>query len=289
MTSPEAARLPGAVPVADAGDRLVADFVGLRDRRLAQRRGVKGEATFGRFLAEGDLVTERALRAGHRLMAVLVDAGRTEPLPAGVDRAIADGAKLLAAGPDVVEAITGSKAHRGSMGLFERPEPLSVAEVLGDARTVAVLEGVVNPVNLGLIARSAVAMGVEALLLDPTCADPWYRRASRVSMGEVFAVPHARLDALPDGLDPVKAAGFALLALTPSDGAVDIGAVALGPDDRVALLLGSEGPGLSDEVLARADARVRIPLAAAVDSLNVGAAAAVAAYAVGRNRRESAR
>ena len=289
MTTRAAARLPGAVPVVDAGDRLVADFVGLRDRRLAQRRSADGEARFGRFLAEGDLVTERAVRAGHRLIAVLVDAVRSEPLPAGVDRAIAGGATLLAAGPDVVEAITGSRAHRGSMGLFERPEPLSVATALGDARTVAVLEGVVNPVNLGLIARSAVAMGVETLLLDPTCADPWYRRASRVSMGEVFAVPHARLAALPDGLDPVAAAGFALLALTPAVDAVDIGMVAMGPDDRVALLLGSEGPGLSDAVLARADVRVRIPLAAAVDSLNVGAAAAVAAYAVGRNRRERPR
>ena len=107
MITPAAAQLPGAVAVADAGDRLVADFVGLRDRRLAQRRGVGGAAPFGRFLAEGDLVTERALRAGHRLVAVLVDAGRTEPLPDGVDRAIADGAGLLAAGPDVVEAITG--------------------------------------------------------------------------------------------------------------------------------------------------------------------------------------
>lgn len=286
VATPAAAQLPGAITVADAGDRLVADFVGLRDRRLAQRRRTEGGTTFGRFLAEGDLVTERALRAGHRLVALLVDAGRTEPLTTGADQAIAAGASLLAAGPDVVEAITGSRAHRGSMGLFERPEPLTVAAAVGNARTVAVLEGVVNPVNLGLIARSAVAMGVEALLLDPTCADPWYRRASRVSMGEVFAVPHAWLDALPGGLDPLSAAGFTLLALTPSEDAVDIGAVALGPDDRVALLLGAEGPGLSARVLARADACVRIPLSAAVDSLNVGAAAAVAAYAVGRNRRE---
>ncbi len=289
MITPAAAQLPGAVPVADADDRLVADFVGLRDRRLAQRRGVRGAAPFGRFLAEGDLVTERALRAGHRLVTVLVDAGRTEPLPEGVELALAEGASLLAAGPDVVEAITGSRAHRGSMGLFERPEPLSVAAAVADARTVAVLEGVVNPVNLGLIARSAVAMGVGALLLDPRCADPLYRRASRVSMGEVFAVPHAWLEPLPGGLEPLSAAGFALLALTPSEDAIDIGTVALGPDDRVALLLGAEGPGLSGAVLARADASVRIPLAAAVDSLNVGAAAAVAAYAIGRNRRDAAR
>lgn len=286
---PAAAQLQGAVAIVDASDRRVADFVGLRDRRLAQRSRSGLEATYGRFLVEGDLVTERALRAGHRLIALLVDAGRTQPLPAGVAPALAGGAGLLAAGPDVVEAITGSRAHRGSMGLFERPEPLTVAAAVGAARTVAVLEGVVNPVNLGLIARSSVAMGVEALLLDPACADPWYRRASRVSMGEVFAVPHARLGALPGGLEPLSAAGFALLALTPSGDAIDIDALPLGPDDRVALLLGAEGPGLSDAVLARADARVRIPLAASVDSLNVGAAAAVAAYALRRNRVEAQR
>lgn len=287
MTPPAAAQLPGAVTIADPGDPLVADFVGLRDRQLAQRGRAQRGSAFGRFLAEGDLVTERALRAGHRLVALLIDAGRTQPLPAGADRALAAGALLLAAGPDVVEAITGSRTHRGSMGLFERPEPLTVTAAIGDARTVAVLEGVVNPVNLGLIARSAVAMGVEALLLDPTCADPWYRRASRVSMGEVFAVPHARLQALPDGFEPLSDAGFALLALTPAEGAIDIAALPLGPDDRVALVLGAEGPGLSASVLARCDQRVRIPLASAVDSLNVGAAAAVAAYAIGRNRGEA--
>lgn len=283
-----------AVRVDDAGDPRVADFVGLRDRHLAQsgrgRDGLSsGRRLPGRFLTEGDLVTERALRAGYALVSLLVSAERTEPLPVEVDGAVAAGALLMAAGPDVVETISGSKAHRGSMGVFERPTPLTVAEAVGTAHTVAVLEGVVNPVNLGLIARSAVAMGVQALLLDPTCADPLYRRASRVSMGEVFAVPHARLERLPDGLNPLSQAGFRLLALTPSEGAIDIGELRVGPIDRVALMLGAEGPGLAEQTLARADELVRIPLSSAVDSLNVGAAAAVAAYALGRNRRQGTR
>jgi tRNA G18 (ribose-2'-O)-methylase SpoU len=133
-----------------------------------------------------------------------------------------------------------------------------------------------------VIARSAAAFGYDALLLDPSCCDPLYRRASRVSMGEVFGVPHAWLGRLPDGLMAVRDAGFAVVALTPGPGAEDLDAVVAGVAvaDRVALLLGAEGHGLSDGALAAADRRVRIPIAPTVDSLNVGAAAAVALYAL---------
>lgn len=272
----------GAVLVDDPNDALVADFVGLRDRQLA-----KPGRHPGRFLTEGDLVTERALRAGHQLLALLVEADRSDDLPAHAQAAIVGGARLLAAGPSVVEAITGSRSQRGSMAVFQRPAAQSVQQAVGDRRTVVVLEGVVNPINLGLIARSSVAMGAEAFLMDPTCADPFYRRASRVSMGEVFAVPHARLDEFPAGLDPLRGAGFALWALTPASDAVDIADLRLAPDDRVALLVGSEGPGLNAGTMAAADVRVRIPVQGGVDSLNVGAAAAVAAYALGRARSQA--
>ena len=127
-----------------------------------------------------------------------------------------------------------------------------------------------------MIARSAVGMGAEALLVDPDSADPLYRRASRVSMGEVFVVPHVRLAALPVGLEPLRAAGFTLLALTPAADAVDIAELPVGADEPVALVVGAEGPGLSEATELAADVRVRIPLSGGVDSLNVGAAAAVA-------------
>ncbi len=129
-------------------------------------------------------------------------------------------------------------------------------------------------------------MGVDALLLDPFCADPFYRRASRVSMGEVFGLPHARIDTLPAGLDVLFDRSYLVAALTPHVDAIDIAEVAVGPADRVALLLGAEGSGLSDDALARAHLSVRIPLSGTVDSLNVGAASAVAAYALARNRSE---
>ena len=144
------------------------------------------------------------------------------------------------------------------------------------------LEGVANPTNLGVVVRSANALGMDALLLDPACCDPLYRRASRVSMGEVFALPYARLDRLPDGLDPLRRAGFTTVALTPDPGAEPVGELGFGPDDRVALLLGTEGAGLSDAALAAADRRVRIPMPGTADSLNVGVAAAIAFYELGR-------
>ena len=141
-----------------------------------------------------------------------------------------------------------------------------------------------NPTNLGVIARSAVGLGAEALLLDPSCVDPLYRRASRVAMGEVFAVPYARTAPFPDGLDVLDEHGFTLLALTPDAGAESIDDVVFPPEEKVALVLGAEGPGLTDPTMERIGRRVRIPLHGGVDSLNVGAAAAIACYVLGRGR-----
>ena len=158
--------------------------------------------------------------------------------------------------------------------------------MLGAARRVVVAEGVVNPTNMGVILRSAAALGVDALLLDPASCDPLYRRANRASMGLGFALPHARLASLPDGLAPLREAGFTVVALTPAPDAVDLHAWAdaLGPEERVAMVLGSEGPGLTAATEAAADVRARIPLAVGVDSLNVGVAAGIACYVLGRAR-----
>ena len=268
--------------VNDAQSAVVAPFVGLRDRPLRERGGA--DWPHGRFLVEGDVVVARALAAGHRLLSLLIEQGRRRPLPDGVAAARAAGAQVIGAGPGLVLAITGSATPSGCLGRLARPAPADPADVVVDRRSVVVTEGVANPVNLGLIARSAVAMGAEALLLDPSSADPLYRRSSRVSMGEVFAVPHARVEQLPGGLEPLTAAGFEVWALTPERDAVDIAHLQVGPDAPVALLVGSEGPGLSAASLAAAHRRVRIPVSGGVDSLNVGAAAAVAAYALGRAR-----
>ncbi len=274
------------MPIDDPRDPRIAPFVGLRDRELA-RRVRPGEP--GVFIAEGDIVAERAIRAGYQLRAVLVDATCTDPLPAGVDA----GVPVYAALPAVLQRITGLGVHRGLLACFARRPPRPAAEVLAAARRVVVLERVSNPTNLGVILRSAAGLGMDAVLLDPTCSDPLYRRTSRVAMGEGYGFPWAWIPRLPDGLDVLRAHGFSLVALTPDDGAVPLDELALDGadqgvdrrDDRVALLFGAEGPGLSPGTLAAADVRAGIPMRGGVDSLNVGVAAGIAFWVLGRPGR----
>lgn len=271
-----------AAVVEDPDDPRIADFVGLRDRDLRLRdraASTSDDRQDAVFVAEGDPVVERAVRAGYTLRAVLVDATRAQPLPEPVAAA---GAVTYGAGPDVLRRITGLGVHRGCIGVFDRRPVPPVAEVLADARRVLVLERVVNPINLGVIGRSAAGLGIDAMVLDDSSVDPLYRRASRVAMGEVFDLPYARAGRFPDGLDLVAAAGFTLVALTPAPDAESIDDLRFGPDERVALVLGSEGPGLTASTMERCDRRVVIPLSGRVDSLNVGAAAAIACYAITR-------
>ena len=263
--------------VDDPFDERLAAFLGLRDHQGRQARERPGGDMSGVFMAEGVTVIERALSAGHHLQSVLVDRARPRDvlsmdLPANVD--------LLLAGPEVLEAVSGRRQLRDAIACFDRPQPVAVDDVLGRARTVAVLEGVVNPTNMGVIARCAAGLGCDALLVDPTSVDPLYRRCVRVSMGEVFAIPHARLPPFPDGLDVLTRAGFSTVALTPANDAIDIADYRRESDERIAVLLGAEGAGLSDATMGRADCRVRIPMAAGVDSINVGAAAAIAFHMV---------
>jgi tRNA G18 (ribose-2'-O)-methylase SpoU len=268
----------GRTAVADPDDPRIAEFVGLRDRELAgpRERGRRVPST-GIFIAEGDVVVARALGAGFVLRAALVDATRTDPLPAGLDA----GAPVYAASPAVLQRITGLGVHRGMLASFDRRPVPGPDEVLAAARRVVVLERVSNPTNLGVIIRSAAGLGIDAVLLDPTCTDPLYRRVSRVAMGEGYALPWAWLPRLPGGLDPVRAAGFRLLALTPDHAATPIDRLDVGPAERVALLFGAEGPGLSAATLRAADERVGIPMRGGVDSLNVGVAAGIACWVLG--------
>jgi tRNA G18 (ribose-2'-O)-methylase SpoU len=269
------------VPIDDPRDPRIAPFVGLRDRELA-RRVAAGER--GVFIAEGDVVAERALRAGYEPLAVLVDAARSDPLPLGIDA----GVPVYAAAPPVLQRITGLGVHRGLLACFERRPPPPAGEVLDAARRVVVLERVSNPTNLGVILRSAAGLGMDAALLDPTCSDPLYRRPARVAMGEGYGFPWAWIPRLPGGLDVLRALGFRLVALTPDEGAVPLDELALDSADdrreaRVALLFGAEGPGLSSGTLAAADVRAGIPMRSGVDSLNVGVAAGIAFWVLGRS------
>jgi tRNA G18 (ribose-2'-O)-methylase SpoU len=267
--------MPTVIEIDDPADPRLADYVALTDTALRQR----SEPGAGLFIAEGELVIRRAAAAGYRLRSMLLDARLAGNL--GGLAELAGPAPVYVAGRAVLEAVTGFHVHRGALASVARRPLPAPAELLAGARRLAVLEGVNNHTNLGAVVRTAAGLGWDGLLLDPRTVDPLYRRAVRVSMGQVFALPYARLGAWPEGLDEVRAAGFQVLALTPDAGAEPLGEVAAAGLDRVALLLGAEGPGLSDAALALADRRVRIPMARGVDSLNVAAAAAVAFWALG--------
>lgn len=270
------------IEITDPDDPRIAVFQGLRDHVLRQRRERDDGDMAGLFMAEGDIVLERAIAAGYVMRSVLIDTKRTKPMPA----VIADDVPVYACSPPVLRRITGYDEHRGALACFNRRPVPEAAELLdGDAfHTVLVLEGINNPTNLGVILRCAAALGVEAFFLDPSCSDPLYRRSGRVSMGEAYALPYARLDAFPDGLAALADRGYRVLALTPGEGAIDLPAVSIGADDRVAILLGTEGAGLTDAAMEAADECVRIPMSGTVDSINVGAAAAVTFYGLQQAR-----
>lgn len=222
----------------------------------------------GSFIAEGDLVIERALDHGFVLQSILIGERRTKALPL-----LDNDVDVFVANDAVLTEITGRPNLRDTLSCFIRPEPAPIDQLLDSGRTFAVLENVNNPNNLGVIIRNAAGLGVDAVLLDPSCGDPLYRRAIRASMGQVFALPHARLEALPSGLDVLQDRGIMTIALTPS-ATLDIRNVER--PDKVAILLGAEGPGLSQAALEAASLQARITMARSVDSLNVANAAAIA-------------
>ncbi len=260
--------------ITDPDDDRLGDYRALTDLELRTR----WEPPNGLFIAEGELVLRRALRAGYRPRSYLVDAKRADQLAD-----LGEDAPVYAATPAVLSAVTGFHVHRGVLASFHRQPLRTAVSVLDTARRVAILEDVNNHTNIGAVFRGAAALGVNAVLLSPTCADPLYRRSVRVSMGEVFAVPYARIEPWPDGLDQVRQAGFTVLALTPDPGAVPLQRLGPGPRARSALLLGAEGPGLSRQALAASDVPVKIPMRRGVDSLNVAAAAAVAFWELSRD------
>lgn len=258
------------VEITSADDPRLADYRDLRDVELRKHL----EAEHGLFLAEGEKVVRRALEAGFTARSFLMAPRWLDGLADVLDRSDAPCYVLSEA---LAEEVTGFHVHRGALASLERRPLPSVDEVLDGARSVLVLEDLVDHTNVGAILRSGAALGFDAVLLAPRCADPLYRRAIKVAMGAVFSLPWTRLPDWYDALPALSARGYTTVALTLAPDAVPISEAVAGLD-RVALVLGSEGHGLSPRWEQSADRRAIIPMTAGIDSLNVAAATAVACY-----------
>ena len=225
------------------------------------------EAERGVFVAEGPTVVAHVVsHAGVLVEAVIADARMRDRVPVGLD------APVHIATQDFISQVVGFDFHRGMLAVCRRPTPSTVSH-LASLRSLVVVEGVSDHENLGAILRAAAGLGIDGVLLDPTTADPWYRRSVRVSMGTVVDLPIARSRQWPGDLGRLSAAGMTLVAATPAASATDVRAV--DAIDRPVVMLGAEGPGLTEAALSQASIHVRIPMHRGVDSLNVGQAAAV--------------
>jgi tRNA G18 (ribose-2'-O)-methylase SpoU len=265
-------------------DPRLADYARLTDMELRTHL----ESAQGLFIAEGTKVISRAVAAGYPVRSILLAERRLGDLEALGPSLAAAGAPVYVVPDEAAERLTGYRVHRGALASLHRKPLPEISALAAAARKVIVLEDLVDHANVGAIFRCAAALGVDAIFLSPRCADPLYRRAVKVSMGAVFAIPYARMTGWYDGLADLRKTGFRLLALTPDAAAVPLSAAVadarIAP--RVALLLGTEGDGLSSRWRHEADQAVRIPmhpgaLAAGVDSLNVVAAAAIACHVLG--------
>lgn len=257
------------IEAVDVDDPQLRDYVDLRDVHLRKLL----ETERGIFLAEGEKVLRRALESGNRPRSFLMSTRWLEPLADLLDTVEVP---CFVLGDDQIEALTGFHVHRGALGAFERPKLPTTEEVLQGADRVVVIEDVMDHTNIGAIFRSAAALGFDAIVLSPRCADPLYRRAIKVSMGSVFWMPYARLEDWRDAPEMFRRAGFTTFALTLADDSVPIDRVRAA--GKIALLAGSEGHGLSQHWTRSADHRVTIPMRAEIDSLNVAAAVAVACW-----------
>ncbi len=264
------------IQITDSADPRLEDYVSLTDVALRRRT----EPERGLYIAESQKVIRRALAAGHRPRSYLMAERWVTDLADLVEDAEANGIPVYVAAHDVIEARTGFHLHRGALASIQRPVPRSVAEVIAGTRRIVVVEDVVDHTNVGAIFRSAAALGAEAVLVSPRCADPLYRRSIRVSMGTVFQVPWTRIDPWPEGIDQLRRAGFTVAAMALTDDSVSLADLEGRAPERLALVVGAEGDGLSDRTVAAADVTVRIPMAGGVDSLNVAAASAVAMWAL---------
>ncbi|WP_329370285.1 TrmH family RNA methyltransferase [Streptomyces sp. NBC_01483] len=289
------------ITVENPDDPRLRDYTGLTDVELRRKR----EPAEGLFIAEGEKVIRRAKDAGYEMRSMLLSAKWVDVMRDVIDEMPAP---VYAVSPELAEQVTGYHVHRGALASMQR-KPLPTAEELlrsarrvvvmeavndhtnigavlplglqerAGQRRIAIFEDIVDHANLGAAFRNAAALGVDAVFLTPRCADPLYRRAVKVSMGAVLAVPYARLESWPRDADVIRKHGFVLAALCLSGRSITLDELADRRYEKLALMLGTEGEGLSAGALRAADEHVRIPMDAGVDSLNVAAASAVAFYA----------
>lgn len=240
----------------------------------------------GLFIAESPKVIERALDAGYEPVSLLMEERHIETEGSKVIPKCGD-IPVYTAEFEVLTRLTGFKLTRGMLGVMRRKRLPDIRQIITEKRRIAVLENVVNPTNVGAIFRSAAALGMEAVLLTAGCSDPLYRRASRVSMGTVFQVPWTMMDAKSciwpqDAMAVLKEEGFKTAAMALKEDTVSIDAPELFKEDKLAVILGTEGDGLADSTIADCDYTVKIPMMHGVDSLNVAAASAVAFWELGK-------
>ncbi|GAA3369280.1 RNA methyltransferase [Streptomyces sannanensis] len=289
------------ITIDDPDDPRLHDYTGLTDVELRRRR----EPAEGLFIAEGEKVIRRARQAGYEMRSMLLSAKWVDVMRDVIDEAPAP---VYAVSPELAERVTGYHVHRGALASMQRKPLPPAGELLTTARRVVVMESVndhtdigamlplglqgeravrrvavfediVDHANMGAAFRNAAALGIDVVLLTPRCADPLYRRSVKVSMGAVFQVPWTRLESWPKDAELLRSAGFTVAALCLSDRAITLDELAARKYEKLALVFGTEGDGLTPEALAAADEHVRIPMDAGVDSLNVAAASAVAFYA----------
>lgn len=261
------------VHVTAASDTRLDHYRNLTDVALRRQQ----EPQWGLFMAESARVIARAVAAGHE-----VESALTSPkwLPELAELLHDADAPIYVADESVMKSVTGYRVHRGALAAMRRSPLPTLVDVMKNANRIAVFEGIVDHTNVGLAFRSIAGLGFDAVVIDPTCADPLYRRSVRVSMGAVFSVPWTRVGQWPSALDALRAEGFVLVGLSPG-GSEDLADFAANAPPRVAVLLGAEGAGLTPQAMGRLDRLLRIPMAEGVDSLNMAAATAVACYALG--------
>lgn len=274
--------MPNIIEITDFHAPELDPYARLTQNQLRNRL----EPEKGIFIAESPKVIDRALDAGYKPVSLLMERKQITGPAAGILSCCGD-APVYTADREMLAELTGFELTRGVLCAFRRPAPRPVEELCKNARRVAVLEGIVDSTNVGAIFRSAAALNMDAVLINPSCCDPLCRRAVRVSMGTVFQVPWGQLGETPadwpeKGMDILHSLGFKTAAMALSDRSVSIDDEQLAKEPKLAIVLGTEGDGLAAGTIASCDYTVRIPMSHGVDSLNVAAASAVAFWQLGR-------
>lgn len=259
------------IRVDDPRDPRLREYMDLRDMSLRKLL----ETERGIYIAEGEKVVRRAVAGGHHPRSFLLAPRWIDDLSDVLD---SSDAPCFVLDEKAIEQVTGFHVHRGALAAMHRPAALSPAEVLRAAHRVVVAEDLVDHTNVGALMRNVAALGFDAVLLSPRCADPLYRRSVKVAMGAVFSLPYARIEDWYGVPRLLREHGFTSYAMTLADDAIPLDTVHVRPGEKVALIVGSEGPGLTEHWQRAADHRVVIPMAAGIDSLNVAASTAIACW-----------